>query len=215
MKKSILILLMIAILASLVSGCGHKAVTKETTNTDSGETTVCVSRAEGMAYSEEEFFNGILRNTGAYEAWGLLEYWEYYYRLVYIPEGFELESILFAGGYLVYNYRNEADELFEFVWNRGLGEEAVRDYRGQVDGIEVEIPGTKDDMYIIASSGMDFSEAKNNKEWRENRKSSIYSDAWGIAFSTDGNMFLMGLPFSIPEEDLGKIIQVERVYIKK
>jgi hypothetical protein len=198
--------LMIAVFASLISGCGQQSSAE---NPDEiPETAVC--RADGEAYSEEEFLQGILNKEEDYVAWGITEYWEYYYRPVYIPEGFTLKKILFAGGYLVYLYTNEANELYEFIWNVTLSEEAVRGY-----GKEIEIPGVADDTYIVSSSGMSYSEAKNNKDYRESRANSIYKDGWAVTFITEGTVFDIGMPFSIPEDDLSKLIDVERVYIQK
>ncbi len=206
MKRSIVICLMIAVFASLLSGCGQQS-SAENLN-EIPETAVC--RADGEAYSEEEFLQGILNKEEDYVAWGITEYWEYYYRPAYIPEGFTLEKILFAGGYLVYLYTNEANELYEFIWNVTLSEEAVRGH-----GKEIEIPDVKEDIYIVSGSGMSFNEAKNNKEYRESRVDSIYKDGWAVTFIIEGTVFDIGMPFSIPEEDLSKLIDVERVYIKK
>jgi uncharacterized protein YceK len=203
-KRRIAIFLIFAVFASLLSGCGQQSSAENPNETPE----IAVCRAQGEAYSEEEFLQGILNKEEDYVAWGITDTWEYYYRPVNIPEGFVLDVILFAGGYLVYRYFNEAGELYEFVWNVTLSEEAVR-------GKELDIPGAKEDTYIISSSGMSYSEAKNNKEYRESRVDSIYKDGWSVTFIIEGAVFDIGMPFSIPEEDLGKLIQVEKVYINK
>ena len=210
MKKGTTIFLAIAILALLLCGCNHAPQISTPKLPNETPENAIGSKAPGEAYSEVEFLQGILTNEGNYAAWGLLDHWEYYYRPTYIPEGFKLDKILFAGGYLAYNYSNQADELYEFIWNVTLREEAVRGY-----GKELEIPGAKEDVYIVAACGMDFSEAKNNTEYRESRKNSAYNDGWSMTFITEETVFEVGMPFSINEEDLSKMLQIERVYINK
>ncbi|MCL2747274.1 MAG: hypothetical protein FWE59_01280 [Oscillospiraceae bacterium] len=215
MKKSIIVFLAMSVFFSMMLGCGIQSTSGDRLLEKEAETfheipeaVVCL--ADGEAFSEEEFLQGIFRNENAYAAWGLLEHWEYYYRPVYVPVEFALDKILFAGGYLVYIYTNEADELYEFVWNVTLSEEAVRGY-----GKEIEVPDS-DDMYVVAGCGMDFYEAKYNEEYRASRKDSIYGDGWSMTFITQESVFNIGMPFSIDmnEEEFGRIMQVERVYIK-
>ncbi|MCL2747480.1 MAG: hypothetical protein FWE59_02355 [Oscillospiraceae bacterium] len=216
MKKIMVVILSIAVFSLLLCGCAQQPTYSDPVVTNNAEAPVETQEianclADGEAYNEEEFHQGILRNEGLYAAWGLLENWDYYYHPVYVPREFKLINILFAGGYLVYRYINEADELYEFVWNVSKTEESVRGY-----GKEIDVPGETDDMYITSKCGMDFYEAKSNEEYRASRNNSIYGDGWSMTFITQGSVFNIGMPFSVNycEAELGKMIQVEKVYIK-
>lgn len=207
MKKLICLFLLLATICSMLSGC---------TNTE-GKPTL-IGDAEPAQYQSEAAFVSAIKNGGESNGWDIKSI-KYYYRPKNVPEGATLRYVQVRDTYVMFAYtldkdKNSSDATkdINYKWFRSFdggrthpeAQAFIEDLTSFGDKEIYTLKRQRENTIFV--SDRSFNDAKALMD--------DINTAWTVSWVQDGECFGGSVPYSIPEEDIAKYLEMEKVVIE-
>ena len=224
MKKIVLLFLIVMIPMCLVCcGSGITGSNEQSQSNDKSETTGRIITVEECAapirYETEQAFVNAVKTKDENGVFNIKEI-TYYYRPKTVPEGAILKYVEILDTYvmLVYTLDKNVDstnttKIMNFMWYRSFdGGRTHPDAQSFIKGMTenynygiVNIAGQDDGTTYMAKKS--YNEAKLSENLTDN-------PTWYLFWVQDGECFSGKIPYSIPEEDIAKYLEMEKVTVQ-
>jgi hypothetical protein len=210
MKKITFIILVLLISCCTIS-CSSTQI--NSISTAAKATATVEADAAPVRYDSEEDFVKAIKTDGENVTFDIKDI-NYYYRPKNVPEGAILKYVEVLDTYVMFVYTfnkdkqsNDLTEIIKCLWFRHFDDSNayIQNIISRLNCKEVELAGQEKGTKYLAH--MDFSEAKAAKDETKD-------PAWGLFWVQDGGCFEGSMPWTVPETDIAKYLEMEKVTIQ-
>lgn len=205
MKKVIILFLLVCGLCSMLSGCTNNTEAKPTVIGDAAPT----------QYESEEAFVSAVKNGRDSNGWDIKDI-TYYYRPKTLPEGAILKYVQVRDTYVMFVYTLDTDKKSTdytknilLCWYRYFSDTQayIADSTSRLKFKIVSLPEQAEGMTISAIKS--FSEGK-----KEYASGELSDPTWSVQWVQEGACFGGSIPWTIPEADIAKYLEMEKVIVE-